>query len=44
MRLTLNVKDLRALTSAFKWGSLQAAVFNVFGVEVHASVVPFAQN
>ena len=37
MSLTLNVKDFRAL-------SLQAAVFSLSGVEVHVSVVPYAQN
>ena len=37
MILTLNVKDFRAL-------SLQAAVFSLSGVEVHVSVVPYAQN
>ena len=37
MSLTLNVKEFRAL-------SLQAAVFSLSGVEVHVSVVPYAQN
>ena len=37
MSLTLNVKDFRAL-------SLKAAVFSLSGVEVHVSVVPYAQN
>ena len=38
------MKDFRALIGAFKWGCLQAAVFSRSGVEVHVSVVPYAQN
>ena len=38
------MKDFRALSGAFKWGCLQAAVFSRSGVEVHVSVVPYAQN
>ena len=35
----LNVKDLRALTWAFKWGGLLATVFSISGVEVHTYII-----
>ena len=35
---------LQSFDWAFKWGCLQATVFSRSGVEVHVSVVPYAQN